>query len=287
MIVKNSYKNKEKLPFMPYVYFIKHIQTGIWYIGSKYAKSANPSTFLKTYFTSSEIIHELLKQSELIDIEYKILKVFKTIDETVEYENRLLIKTKAVSNHMSANRDDHQQPNKTIQCNYSTRRISNPLTKKCITVKLDMPLPEGWVEGNINAKNQKRTGWKWWYNPITLESTMLAPNALIPDGWINTRPKSHSNSNSLTGKYKYITDGIETKLIPANDLIVEGWRIGRTMSESAKTNTRLSNENTKGSIFINDGTITVKLGPNLPIPEGWVKGHLTIQNKYNQRKHVQ
>lgn len=40
----------------PYVYLIRHRESGKMYIGVKYAKKANPSRFFKEYFTSSKIV---------------------------------------------------------------------------------------------------------------------------------------------------------------------------------------------------------------------------------------
>lgn len=290
MIVKNSYK-PSNLPFVPYVYYIKHIPTGIWYIGSKYAKSAHPSTFLKTYFTSSKIIKSLLATSTMNDIEFKILKTFTTIHDTTSYERRLIQKTNAIENHMSANLNNNQDASKTIQCNFKTKLISNIETKTCIRVKFDMPVPDGWYEGNINNKNKLKTWYLWWHNPITLESTMLPPVMLPPPNWVWGRPKEHSNSVNLKntriwicngkidklvkkdipipdgfrlGKLRKIeiTDGINNKLIYENEIIPNGWYIGKTNIQKEKF--------TDKRTFITNGSVKKWIPHGTPIPEGWI-----------------
>lgn len=231
MIVKNSYK-KNGLPFVPYVYYVKHKPTGIQYIGSKFSKNAHPSLFLKNYFTSSTLMQELLSNSSLKDIEFKIVKTFASIIETTQFENRLLRKIKAVKNPTFANRDDCQMPSEVIQIKYKTRKISNPDTKRCLTVKKETPLPKGWIEGNINKKGQtKRKGWSWFYDPISLESTMMPAEWIYPPHWIKGRPDTHSNSASLTGKYCFVTDGKSNKCLRQNENVPFGWRLGITKTK--------------------------------------------------------
>lgn len=228
MIVKNSYK-KNDLPFVPYVYYIRHKPTGIRYIGSKFSHNAHPSLFLKNYFTSSTLIQELLSNCELKDIEFKILKTFVSITETTQYEQRILRKIKAVKNPLFANRDDCQSASETIQVKFKTRKISNPVTKRCLTVKKQTPLPSGWIEGNINKKGQtKRKGWTWFYDPVTLESTMMPADWICPSGWVRGRPDNHSNSTSLTGKYYFATNGKLNRCLKQHELVPFGWRLGIT-----------------------------------------------------------
>jgi len=282
MKVKNSYK-QSNLPFVPYVYYIKHLPTGIWYIGSKYAKSAHPSTFLKTYFTSSKLIQSLLSDSEMCDVEYRILKTFDSIEDTVLYEQRLLVKTKSVSNPMSANLDNNQQANKTIQCNFKTKRISNLETKKCIVVKFDMPVPDGWYEGNINKPNRSPKWFLWWHNPITLESTMLPSIVLPPADWIWGRPKAHAPKNQF-GKRIWITNGIDSKQILKTESIPVGWENGMTQSIETKDTQRLANEKTIGCFYVNDGITTKRLNKDDVIPDGWKRGNLSIKNHLSKIK---
>ncbi len=44
---------------IPYVYLIRHKETGVLYAGSKFAKNAKPSKFFVKYFTSSDRVKEL------------------------------------------------------------------------------------------------------------------------------------------------------------------------------------------------------------------------------------
>lgn len=67
---------------IPYIYKIKNIHTGKYYIGAQYGKNSNPQNFWKTYFTSSKCVKENLK-------EFKIIYVRPRKDAR-EYESKLL-----------------------------------------------------------------------------------------------------------------------------------------------------------------------------------------------------
>lgn len=66
----------------PYVYKIKSIYTGKYYIGSQYGKNSNPQNFWKTYFTSSKYVNKNIN-------EFKVIYV-KPRKDAREYEHKLL-----------------------------------------------------------------------------------------------------------------------------------------------------------------------------------------------------
>lgn len=74
--------------FTPYVYKIRHRETGIIYVGVRYGKSSNPSKFFKNYFTSSQRVKEL--GWENFDLEE--IRVFKTPEAAVDHEAHILHK---------------------------------------------------------------------------------------------------------------------------------------------------------------------------------------------------
>lgn len=76
----------------PYTYFIKHIETGYFYYGVKYAKDANPETFWKTYFTSSKIVKKLIELYGKDSFDVKILKIYNysEIYKALEDESNLI-----------------------------------------------------------------------------------------------------------------------------------------------------------------------------------------------------
>lgn len=68
----------------PYVYKIKSINTGKYYIGSQYGKCANPQNFWKTYFTSCKYVKENIDEFEVVYV--------KPRTDAREYERKFLSK---------------------------------------------------------------------------------------------------------------------------------------------------------------------------------------------------
>lgn len=80
---------------MKYVYFLKHIPTGLMYIGSRYTDAASPDEFWHTYFTSSKRVKSLIEQYGPETFEYSIRKTFESREACFDYECRLLSRLQA------------------------------------------------------------------------------------------------------------------------------------------------------------------------------------------------
>jgi hypothetical protein len=57
----------------PYYYVIKHKSSGKLYIGSQYGKNSNPDNLLKTYFTSSKKVKELIEKDGIDSFEIQYI----------------------------------------------------------------------------------------------------------------------------------------------------------------------------------------------------------------------
>ena len=80
--------------YQPYTYLIKFKPTGQLYYGSSYAnsksKTANPSQFWNTYFTSSKHIKRLVAEYGKDAFEVKVRKVFETAEQALKCERKVL-----------------------------------------------------------------------------------------------------------------------------------------------------------------------------------------------------
>lgn len=74
---------------MAYVYILKHVNSGKYYIGSRYAKSAKPSDLLNTYFTSSETIKSIIETDGVNSITIFKIENCKR-DEALDLESRTI-----------------------------------------------------------------------------------------------------------------------------------------------------------------------------------------------------
>ena len=81
-----------------FTYHLYHIPTGKHYYGVRYASGCNPSDLWTTYFSSSKIVHQLIKEHGANSFVATVRKTFTTKDSAVEYETRFLKKINADSN---------------------------------------------------------------------------------------------------------------------------------------------------------------------------------------------
>lgn len=91
--------------YIPYVYIVKHKQTGLKYIGVEYSRSkkiANPDNLWAIYFTSSKLIHKLISEYGKDSFYTRVIKKFPD-DPTgaMLLEQSLLTKTKTKTNYLN------------------------------------------------------------------------------------------------------------------------------------------------------------------------------------------
>lgn len=283
---------------MPFTYLIKNKTTNMCYYGVRFAKNCNPSSLWTTYFTSSKLVKELIKQFGKEDFVYEIRKIFKTKEEAIYWEQNVLKRLDIRNNNNFLNIDYYQQPYKAIQNKIDTIFISNRETNTCIRIPSNKQIPIGWYKGNINhtsgGKNKK---YMWAHNPITEKSGMFKNVEDIPKNWILNRPKSHSNKNTLKSKKSHwYNNGEKNKLFTKDDIIQDGWFKGR-INKYNKNKKYIHNENiekyinkndnvplgwslgrrkninsVKNRIYITNGIQTKRISKNETIPELWYKG---------------
>ena len=200
----------------PYFYKIRHIKTGMYYVGSQYGKNANPNNLLVTYFTSSTLVEtagynnfEIVYIKERADArsyEAKYLKkAYRILGET-KFKSLLLNrniapgiintpdsiekanKKRKVSNRVAANKlleegkhNFQNNPNPSYKKEnremHSNRMKGNTLgALRKITPELKEKLAEA-SKGNTNVR-----GRIWVVNQQGIKKRALPNN--IPEGYI-------------------------------------------------------------------------------------------------------
>jgi hypothetical protein len=74
---------------IPYTYLIGWSKLNLYYYGAQYSKKCNPRNLFVTYFTSSKVVHNLIKLHGSPDI-IEIRKVFSSKDSALIYEHKVL-----------------------------------------------------------------------------------------------------------------------------------------------------------------------------------------------------
>ena len=83
-------RNNSSTKTIPYTYLVRFKQTGQVYYGARFCKGANPYKFFIDYFTSSKLIHELIKSHGIDSFEYEIRKTFDSVEDCIKWENKVL-----------------------------------------------------------------------------------------------------------------------------------------------------------------------------------------------------
>jgi hypothetical protein len=100
---------------MAYTYYIYHEPTKQHYYGARWARTADPSDFWVTYFTSSRPVKQLIEQYGRDSFSVQIRKVFECGLEARRWEHRVLKRIRACSRKEWLNTSNGQPP----ICNYS------------------------------------------------------------------------------------------------------------------------------------------------------------------------
>jgi hypothetical protein len=90
MINNYNIKQVRSQPKMAYVYKVIFLPTTQYYIGYRGSKKATPDDLFTTYFTSSKVIANLIKEHGVDKFSKEILAEFETGIEAYEYEQQLL-----------------------------------------------------------------------------------------------------------------------------------------------------------------------------------------------------
>ena len=279
-----AYQNKNQIT-IPYTYSVTHKKTGIHYYGSRYSKGCSPDDLFKTYFTSSKIIHDLIKLEGIDGFLIKVRRKFKDDLSCIIHENRFLKRVDAKNNTKFFNRQ-----NETIRTNSGFSIITNGSI--VIRWPKEKNIPEGFYSGNNRKHSSVTKGRKWIHNPVTKESRMIKTTEAMPVGFLPNRSPEYYTEHSKKLKDKelrFITNGVDSKAISKKEIIPEGWRKGRTIANKENLGKR-----SYKYITITDGKTNTHLDITKPIPEGWKQGrtlsleHLEIFKanimRFNQNK---
>ena len=90
--------NSTDCNYLPFTYVLTFKPTGQRYYGVRYAKNAHPSQLWKTYFTSSKVIKNLLKEHGTEVFEVAVRRTFRSKESAVIWESKVLKRLDASHN---------------------------------------------------------------------------------------------------------------------------------------------------------------------------------------------
>lgn len=257
---------------LPYTYKITHIPSGKWYYGVRFARGCHPSDLWVKYFTSSNIIKQLIRQDGKGSFKSEVRKIFNTKEQAISYEHRVLRRIIRFKNCLNKNAWPAVSPEsneKSIKTNRTPNKdgltpsqigglkwkqkrdtidIETGLTFRELRRKrLNETLDENGTR--YKTEEQKKTCSFVTNNPSKNPETMEKIKKILKDGYAD-------------GTYKTI----KGQKFPS-------------ISEKLKGRTDLKNK-----IWINDGVKNNRITEGTDIPNGFVLGRLHVKKGWNYDK---
>ena len=93
---------------IPFTYLLKHIPTNKFYYGVRFKKCCHPNDLWTKYFTSSKKVKGLIKRYGKKSFVFEIRKVFKTTQESIKWENKVLKRMKVIHRNDFLNLTDNK-----------------------------------------------------------------------------------------------------------------------------------------------------------------------------------
>lgn len=191
----------------PYTYYLFHRPTNKHYYGVRFAKNCTPDELWKTYFTSSKVVHQLIKDYGKDSFDFQIRKTFDTASLALDWECKFLTRMDAANNDMWINRHNGK---KNFRCPIIfSEETKRKISKKSKGRKFSEEHKEKLrLKSFEREKNKKKNGWKM--PKSSIEQMLNTRNKKMEQGLINPysteRNKKMSESKKGT-KRKYLPDG--------------------------------------------------------------------------------
>jgi hypothetical protein len=93
---------------IPFTYLLKHIPTNKYYYGVRFKKGCHPNDLWTKYFTSSKKVKSLIKRYGKKSFIFEIRKTFKTQQEAIKWENKVLKRMKVIYRNDFLNLTDNK-----------------------------------------------------------------------------------------------------------------------------------------------------------------------------------
>ena len=94
---------------IPFTYLVKHIPTNRYYYGVRFRKKCNPNDLWTKYFTSSKKVKGLIKRYEKKSFQFEIRKTFKTAQQAMAWEFKVVRRMKVVGRKDFLNQSDNKR----------------------------------------------------------------------------------------------------------------------------------------------------------------------------------
>lgn len=142
---------------IPYTYIIKHLPTGKFYYGCRWAKNCNPKDLWVSYFTSSDEVKKLITEYGIDSFIYHIHRTFNDTNSCVKFENKYLVKIDAMRNPRFLNKSNGngyyngtgKEPANKGKPNLRSKGTKMYNNGFIVGFFKEEDVPEGWIKGKL------------------------------------------------------------------------------------------------------------------------------------------
>jgi len=259
LVFKKEIQQMSNTIYQPYTYLIGWSNLDRWYCGCRYAHTnsnnlANPSDLWITYFTSSKIVHQFRKQHGEPDV-IEVRMIFKTKEQTMKCEEKVLTKLDAVKNEKWLNRANNgKQFNNTSE--ETRRKMSESGKKKKLTEEHKQKIRD---------------------NHCSLKPGFVGPNK----GRKFSKESAQKHSEWMKNNFKH-TEETKRKMSELNKgkKLTEEHKQKLSLAKKGKLHSeawsKSASKNRKGKHWWNNGTNEKWC---FECPDGFIKGRLPVSNE--------
>lgn len=202
---------------IPYSYFLYHKPTGLKYYGIKHGKNCHPDQLWKTYFSSSSIVKQLIKEHGADSFLYKVRKTFLDSESALLWEHKVLRRLKAAQRSDWINR--HNGGSKFRSPVFHSQKTKDKLSLK-IKGQRRSEETKAKMREKAKIREDRRRVDGWQYPADAQIKARATLNARIARGEINPYGSAFraKQSKSKKGtKRKYLPDGSFIMVKPQDD----------------------------------------------------------------------
>lgn len=127
-----------------FTYILKFKPTNQWYYGVRWAVGCSPDDLWTTYYSSSTAVLNLIKEFGKDAFEFRVSRVFDTVEKAIAHEKRFLERVKAASNGAFINKRNNMP-------DFSPKGLTvihHTLHDFETWHDPSLPIPEGWKVGH-------------------------------------------------------------------------------------------------------------------------------------------
>lgn len=215
--------------YTPYFYIIEYKPTSQYYAGIRISKKSTYGDILKSYFTSSKYVKQLMEEDTADNFIVRKLKKFSNVDDCREYEVKFLKKVNAIANPRFLNKSNSGTASKSGMdyiSDINKNKVYYNNGEDTIWLTPSDSIPDGYTKGKLHTVSEETKS----KISNTLKKKRIMPKTCQDERSAEYRANLSKSIKGKTKGYKWINDGVNNTKVHYSELqtyIDNGWQLGR------------------------------------------------------------